>query len=1089
GTTMYDMFLQLIQLDDDLSGSIEYSTNLFDRNTIERFTEHFIYLLDSIVGTPSARIGDLSLMNSDDQQQILTRWNDTACDYPRSKTLHQLFAEQAARSPQSPAVSCENDTLSYAELEQRANQLANYLIADGVQTGSLVGVYMDRSVDMMVALLGVLKSGCAYVPLDPAFPASRIEYMMDNAEMPIILTQQDLTAAIGQSAARRISLDSDWAEIAAHPSSAPEERTNTEQLAYVIYTSGSTGQPKGVQISHRAVVNFLWTMMDKPGIRSDDNMLAVTTLSFDIAVLELFMPLMKGAHTILATRETSADGARLAQLIASSKATIMQATPATWQLLLNADWRGNPELKILCGGEALPRVLADRILATGSELWNMYGPTETTIWSSLSRVKPTGPIDIGYPIGNTQMYIVDSNDQPVPVGVAGELCIGGDGLAHGYFKRDELTAEKFVSNPFSASGTRMYRTGDLARYLPDGNIQCLGRNDQQVKVRGYRMELGEIELALSKHSAVREAVVAAREDREGDKRLVGYLIANTSNISSEEIARWKDQQMTQWQDLWQDAYSRQAGAIDPAFDISGWLSSYSGDQIPAEEMRAWIETTTDRINALKPEKVLEIGSGTGLVIARVAPHCKEYTGMDFSPAAIQAVETLRETRVDLKHVRVLQRAANELDDFDAAAYDMVIINSVAQYFPDVEYLLDVMKRAARLVRPGGTLFLGDIRSLALLNDYHTSVQFHQAEDALPVSELAERIQQRMEQEEELLLDPSFFVSLSDSIPKVSGLRLQLKRNRHRNELTRFRYDAFIKIGGSKTPVATPEKLDWNVGTLTLNDIENRLAQITDSGLLINGIPDARLAEEVAVARACEQDEGQTVAELRQTISTQQSGIDVEDLYELADKHALDIQTIGATAGHFNVLLKPVEQASYSDAQLLVQTGNKSLRQYANDPLKGRLQRSLIPMLREQLRDTLPEYMVPSAFMILDKFPLTPNGKIDRNALPEPDQALTQRYVPPGTPTQEALVSIWENVLGANQVGINDDFFELGGHSLLATQLISRIRDTLGVSLPLNALFDFPTVAGLAEPVDTLLWTLNQDDAAGNNDGQLEEVEI
>jgi amino acid adenylation domain-containing protein len=430
------------------------------------------------------------------------------------------------------AVVGEDGELTYGRLNARANRLARHLRTLGVGPEVLVGICVERSVEMVVGLLATLKAGGAYVPLDPGFPPERLAYMLEDSAAPVLLTQQRLLAGLPAHRARPVCID----RALDLPGSAGEGdlpcETGPANLAYVIYTSGSTGKPKGVQITHGSVVNFLHSLRREPGMTAADVVPAVTTLSFDIAVLEIFLPLVVGARAEIVSRQTASDGAALAALLARTGATVVQATPATWRLLLNAGWRGGAGVKILCGGEALPRPLADRLIATGGEVWNVYGPTETTVWSTVHRLTTTaGPVPIGRPIVNTQVYLLGPGLAPVAAGEAGELVIGGDGLARGYRHRPALTADKFIPDPFSAEpGRRLYRTGDLARFLPDGTLECLGRIDHQVKIRGYRIELGEVESVLAQHPSVREAVVVAREDAPGEKRLVAYLVPGYDQI-------------------------------------------------------------------------------------------------------------------------------------------------------------------------------------------------------------------------------------------------------------------------------------------------------------------------------------------------------------------------------------------------------------------------------------------------------------------------------------------------------------------------------------------------------------------------------
>jgi amino acid adenylation domain-containing protein len=530
GVAKFDLTLMLEETDAGLQGWFEYNTDLFDATTIARLADHFVMLLQAIVDDSNTRLSDLTLLTAAEREQMLAQWNATQSAYNDQACFHQLFEFQATRTPDSVAVifntgSRQQGALTYRELNERANQLAHHLRARGVGPESRVGICVERSLELLVGLLGILKAGGAYVPLDPSYPEDRLAFMLADAQAQVVVTQRHLPIAGFFADTQLIDLD-DAGPIDREPIANPAHATLPEQVAYILYTSGSTGKPKGVQIPHRALVNFLESMRRRPGLTADDVLVAVTTVSFDIAALELFLPLLVGARVVIASRELAVDGEQLAATLAAVQATVMQATPATWRMLLEAGWSSVTPIRMLCGGEALPLLLARQLAGIG-EVWNLYGPTETTIWSSACRFEPDAPVvTIGSPIANTQLYILDQHLQPVPIGVAGELHIGGNGLARGYRNRPELTAERFIPDPFSQScGARLYKTGDLVRYRVDGSIEYLERIDHQVKVRGYRIELGEIEAALLRHPAVGEAVVVVQHDANGDKRLVAYLVA------------------------------------------------------------------------------------------------------------------------------------------------------------------------------------------------------------------------------------------------------------------------------------------------------------------------------------------------------------------------------------------------------------------------------------------------------------------------------------------------------------------------------------------------------------------------------------
>jgi len=536
----FNLFLNIIESEAGLTLDCDYNTDLFDATTIQRWLAGFEALLRSAVQQPDARIADLAALDTAERNRVVLDWNNTDADYSQNAGVHDLFTAVAARTPNAVAIVAEGREMTYRELDQRSNRLAHYLKKLGVGSETLVGICMDPSAQLLVGLLGIMKAGGAYVPLDPAFPADRLTFMVGDARAPVLITQESLANHLPVNSAKVVKLDTDWdSRIARESDAALESENAAERLAYVIYTSGSTGKPKGVRVGHRAVVNFLESMAREPGIKPEDVLLAVTTLSFDIAGLELFLPLTTGARVVLVTREIATDGMQLFEQLANSRTTIMQATPATWKMLIEAGWQGSSRMKILCGGEPLSRDLANQLLPRCGSLWNMYGPTETTIWSTISRIEPgSGPIDIGHPIANTQVYVVNEAMQPVPIGVPGELLIGGDGVARDYLNRPELTAEKFMPNPFKpGTSARVYRTGDRARWLPNGRLECLGRVDHQVKVRGFRIELGEIEIILRTHPAVRDAAVIVREDAPGDRRLVGYVVGSNGTAPESSSLR------------------------------------------------------------------------------------------------------------------------------------------------------------------------------------------------------------------------------------------------------------------------------------------------------------------------------------------------------------------------------------------------------------------------------------------------------------------------------------------------------------------------------------------------------------------------
>jgi amino acid adenylation domain-containing protein len=516
----------------------DFDSDLFDERTIARLHDHFVNLLAAVATSPSCGIQDLPLITPAEARQILEEWNATALAHDAS-CVHHLLEATARLTPDAIAVTAGDATLSYRALDQNANRFAHLLRRRGIGPKALVGVCLDRTIDIPIALAAVLKAGATYVPLDPTHPEERLHYILEDAEVACVVTVTSFLSIFDGTGTPILLLDEEYETLALQPDSTPDVSVHSDDLAYVIYTSGSTGRPKGVEVEHRNVVSFLRAMLREPGMTAGDTLLAVSTLSFDIAGLEIWLPLSVGGSVVIASRTDVLDGARLIDLIETHGITVLQATPASWRLLLEADWRGKHDLKALCGGETMPRDLAAGLLARTGELWNMYGPTETTIWSTVERIQDTaGPITIGHPIANTRVYVLDLSGQLAPVGVIGELCIGGEGVARGYRKRAELTSKKFVEITLpDGTAERVYRTADIARFRGDGRLELLGRRDHQVKVRGYRVELAEIEAVLATVAGVKTCVVVTRELAPGDERLIGYVTATDGSLFDAELAR------------------------------------------------------------------------------------------------------------------------------------------------------------------------------------------------------------------------------------------------------------------------------------------------------------------------------------------------------------------------------------------------------------------------------------------------------------------------------------------------------------------------------------------------------------------------
>jgi ubiquinone/menaquinone biosynthesis C-methylase UbiE/acyl carrier protein len=821
-----------------------------------------------------------------------------------------------------------------------------------------------------------------------------------------------------------------------------------------------------VAVPHRAVVRLVYGEYVRFGPK--ETFLQLAPVTFDAATFEIWGALLHGARLVL-FEEPRPGAEELATTIARHGVTTLWLTAG----LLHAVIEAQPQVltgirQLLAGGDVLQPAAVRRLLAELPDctLINGYGPTEGTTFTCCFPVE--GPeavetaVPIGAPIVGTRVYVLDAHLQPVPVGVPGELYIGGDGLARGYLGRPELTAEKFIPDPFGAPGDRLYQSGDRVRWRSDGVLEFLGRLDAQVKIRGFRVEPGEVETALVTHPAVRQAAVIPREDIPGDRRLVAYVVgdrAYAEALACDQGDELTGEQVGQWRMLFDEQiYRRPTAEHDPTFNIAGWISTYDDQPIPADQMREWLTGRVERILAARPRRVLEIGCGTGLILFRVAPHCERYVGTDFSRTSLDYVGRLLAER-GLGHVELLERTADDFAGIEAGSFDAVILNSVVQYFPSAEYLRTVLAGAIRAVAPGGFVFVGDVRSLPLLETFHADVQLHKAEPATTKTELQRRVRAALLRENELLVDPALFAAL----PGVVGVELSLMRGRDHNELTRYRYNALLHVG-TTPPTITARRLDWEADGLSSERLHQILKDEFPQALVVGRIPNARLARPTALARWLASPDGPADVQGWQGQAVPE-GIDPEALWDLEAELPYRLRLAWSDSGdggRFDLVC--LRRDCDGRVVLPLEQPGGELPGGTNQPLATTLTRRLAPALHNHLQAVLPEYLLPAAYVVLDGLPLTANGKLDRRALPAPDGGRPDRagsYVAPRDEVEALIAALWGEVLGVARVGARDNFFELGGHSLLATRLVSRLRDAFGIDLPLKALFEAPTVEGIA----------------------------
>ncbi len=1094
----FDLEVNMGQTAEGITAYFEYNTDLFDASNIECLARHFQTLLESIVADPRQPLSTLALLSGPERQRILYDWNNTKDEVPVENCFPQLFEARVAQRPNAIAVVCDGQQLTYSELNQLANRLAWSLVEHGVGAETLVSLLGERDLNLLVAILAVFKAGGAYLPLDPHHPAKRLGQILQRSKSPLVLMTKQTAELIEDACA---TLPNENQPVVLKIETLLEQqktfenlpqRCTPDHLAYVIYTSGSSGQPKGAMIEHSGMLNHLLAKVSDLSLTAADRVAQTASQCFDISVWQYLAMLLVGGTVEIITDEVAHDPRRLLDQVREQRISVLETVPSLLRELVRVE-RAEERLEslrwLVVTGEALASELVRKWRERQPQVGviNAYGPTECSDDVTHEVVTELGEqeqwLAIGKPVRNTRLYVLDEQMGVVPVGVKGELYVGGEGVGRGYLGRAELTAERFVPDPYSSSGgERLYRTGDEVRWRETGALEFIDRADNQVKVRGYRIELGEIEAVLSRHEAVRECVVVARET-EGEKQLVAYVVAAPPGIVSlngaEELTSGNVQQWQVFDQVYvQPSYSAQ----DQSLNLRVWTNSYTGQPLAEAEIFECLEDTTARLLALRPRRVLEIGCGTGLLLWRLAPHCEYYCGTDISAEALQKLrERLSASEQAMPQVELLQRGAQDLEGISEDEFDLVVLNEVVQYFPSVEYLAAALGEAVKKASPGGAVFVGGVRRLELLEAFHSSVQLTQAEAGMPVQELRQRVSKQMRQEKELVVSEQLFRDFGENLPEIAEVEVDLKGGSSRNELTKYRYDVVLRMRGEEQRAgveAAEQRWSWSE-VRELEGLRKKLERDRPEAVRWAGVKNARVVEDLEVIRLLWEAgvEGLTAEKMRREAQelARRCGVEPSEVREVCEAQGYEVRVEwsgGEAIGAYDVVLKRrgLEQQR-SSAKDEIESGRRERSsllwkeewaQYGNSPL--RVDERIVPELRRYLKERSPEYMIPSAFVILDKLPLTPNGKVDRKALPAPSQhrpELDHSFVAPRTHEEELLAGIWCEVLRIERIGVNDNFFELGGHSLLATQVVSRVRQAFNIELPLRRVFEAPTVAELA----------------------------
>ncbi|MFF2625665.1 amino acid adenylation domain-containing protein [Kitasatospora griseola] len=1058
GRTQFDLHVDLFErFDEDgrpagVTCNIDYATDLYDAASVVRLFERWQRMLAGAAAAPETRLSRLPLLAAAERAELLVGRNDTAhpvLDAP----LTELFAAQVRRAPDAVALVSQDGEWTYRQLDERADRVANWLLARGTRPEDPVAVALPRSPELLAVLIGILKAGAAYLPVDLGYPDARIDYVMADARPVCVVTGADAVDRLAALApgAQVADLDS-VLDGPAGGSALPVVRP--DQLAYLMYTSGSTGRPKGIATTHRNVAELV---QDPVWGSAHSRVLAHSPHVFDASTYELWVPLCSGGTVVLAP-PGAADPAVLTGCIEEYGVTAAWMTAALFTVVA-AEYpqRLRTLTEIWSGGDVVPAsaVALVRAAAPGVRIVDGYGPTETTTFVLHFPIDADADLGAGVPVGrplaNTRVYVLDGALEPVADGVAGELYVAGAGQARGYLGRAALTAERFVADPFGPPGSRMYRTGDVVRWSARGQLEFVGRADNQVKLRGHRIEPGEVEAVLREDPAVLAAAVVVREDVPGDRRLVGYVVPmpDADTDPGDFVADWEATYETLYGD---------EDAVGFGADFSGWNSSYTGGPIPLGEMHEWQAATVGRILALEPGNVLEIGVGTGLLLSELLPHVESYWATDFSASVIDRLtRQLRDTEW-AGRTHLSTRGADDFEGLPAGHFDTVVINSVIQYFPSGDYLSRVLEGALALLRPGGRIFVGDVRNRMSLRAFHVALQAGRFGADAEAARVLEAADAALRLERELVVDPGFFTALTGRAD-VGGVDVRLKRGLGRNEMSLHRYDVTLhKAPVPAQAVARLPEVAWPGGGLAA--VEEIAAAHVD-GVRIRGLLNERTATEWHALRALEDAApGARLADL--PAADTGPALDPESLHAWGDAHGRAVVTTycGDRADLFDAVVLPAELA---DAPLdgLWQAGSRP-GALVNTPTRTMAAGRLIKVLRAGLAERLPEYLVPSVLMLIDTIPMTTNGKVDRQALPAPTYTGDGSGRSPRDDREALLCDLFTEVLGVDRVTVDDSFFDLGGHSLLATRLVSRVRTALGVELPVRTLFEAPSVAELAQ---------------------------
>ncbi|MDR2023783.1 MAG: amino acid adenylation domain-containing protein [Hungatella sp.] len=1088
----FDLLFTAAETEQGLYLCFEYKKDMFDSDLISSIADKYLHILDDILKDSHKRVSELAI----DEEVIVNKdiLFDSVVEF-HAKTIVERFYEVAGKNADKIAVYWNGETVSYKELNRRSNQLSRYMERFLSEKESFIGLCMERSIDMIVGILAILKAQCAYVPLDPDSPEERLDFIIRDAGLKMLIGQKETLEKI------HISEDIPVIDIQESQEMIMQEadiNKTVERLshsnAYMIYTSGSTGNPKGVIVSDYNVLRLFSHTDNLYHFNNKDVWTMFHSVAFDFSVWEIWGALLYGGELVVVPYKMSRTPEAFMKLLIDRKVTVLNQTPSAFCQLLQCDGIYNKETiekmklrYIIFGGEALDfGMLKQWFDAYGDkspQLINMYGITETTVhvtYEVLSRekIKNINQSLIGIPIKDLKIYILDHRLRQVPDHVIGEMYVGGAGVSKGYWNREKLNRERFIQNPFISEMDILYKTGDLACRHTGGDLEYIGRNDEQVKVKGFRIELNEIREQINRNSLVKDNVVIL-DKIDHDARIISYLLLEKEarkNIVQELLD--KDDYDVETEEVFDHNYRQSNTLENDMFNIIGWNNSYDNGQMSEKEMKEWLDSICSKLSEIPMHTVLEIGIGTGMILHRIAPLAECYVGLDISKEAVEYNKrVIEKNHLSYNNVKLIHASVEDLQDEVSTSFDTVIINSVAQYFPDVSYFEKALHACIERIGEKGHIIIGDVRSYDRLGMYYLSVELFRLDKAMSVYALKKNIDIRKENEKELIFSHNYFKELQDRIPEIACVDITPKKGNIDNELSKYRYDVILSVDKRNKNTADPgievkfEKVDWQQAGLSFSSIKAGIKQYAGELFHVRNIPDDRVGLEALFLQNLNNvGEETTIESYKKLLEYQKKqGLSYGEIKELTDLARGRGYRIHIDMDNIPGCLDMIVYRSCIEKKAVLQYVNYYYSYDMNEekttePLKYKVQYKAVEKLKDFLKDRLPYYMIPNEFLLLERLPLTINGKIDYEALPKL-QLFNKVSVKEGGWQSDHVIQeitkVWKNLLHVEEILPEDNFFQLGGHSLLATNLIFSLNDIFGVRIPLKYLFEEPTIIGIS----------------------------